>query len=229
MKNILSETQETDLHARLLASVRFVKNEDIANKTILDMGCGYGWCIINFLSRNAKHITGIEHTEEAIRTARSTIQDSRVSFEISSATSLPFPNESFDTIVCWEVLEHIPPDTESKLYAEAYRVLKSGGTLYLSTPYNSLISKILDPAWWLIKHRHYSKKQMEQFGKNAGLTPTTLFTRGKLWDAFSTLNMYFAKWIFHRKPFFQTTLRKKTDPEYFQTGYIDIFAKYVKE
>lgn len=70
---------------------------------------------------------------------------------------LPFENESFDTVVCWEVIEHLPENSEHALFVEVNRVLKVGGAFSLSTPHDSLVSKLLDPAWWLMSHRHYSK------------------------------------------------------------------------
>ena len=49
-----------------------------------------------------------------------------------TALALPFQNETFDTVVCSEVLEHVPEP--SKLIAEVQRVLRPGGILLLTTP-----------------------------------------------------------------------------------------------
>jgi ubiquinone/menaquinone biosynthesis C-methylase UbiE len=43
------------------------------------------------------------------------------------------PNNSFDIILCYHVLEHIPDD--SKAMSELYRVLKPGGICYIQTPF----------------------------------------------------------------------------------------------
>lgn len=51
---------------------------------------------------------------------------------VGSILAIPFPDQSFDSIVCLEVLEHIP-DTK-KAIAEITRVLKPGGVLLLSAP-----------------------------------------------------------------------------------------------
>ena len=48
------------------------------------------------------------------------------------AESLPFPDNSFDFINMSEVLEHI--DSPEKGLAEAFRVLRPGGSMYLSAP-----------------------------------------------------------------------------------------------
>ena len=43
------------------------------------------------------------------------------------------PDNSFDIIICYHVLEHIPDDR--KAMSELYRVLESGGKCYIQTPF----------------------------------------------------------------------------------------------
>jgi SAM-dependent methyltransferase len=50
----------------------------------------------------------------------------------ANAVALPFKNESFDTILCTEVLEHVPEP--SQLISEVRRILKPDGILLLTTP-----------------------------------------------------------------------------------------------
>jgi SAM-dependent methyltransferase len=47
--------------------------------------------------------------------------------------SLPFAANLFDTIICIDVIEHVPDP--QRMIAELYRVLKPGGVLILSTPF----------------------------------------------------------------------------------------------
>jgi SAM-dependent methyltransferase len=47
--------------------------------------------------------------------------------------SLPFTNNLFDTIICIDVIEHVP--NPQQMIAELVRVLKPGGVLILSTPF----------------------------------------------------------------------------------------------
>ncbi len=55
---------------------------------------------------------------------------------ISDIASVPEPDASFDAIMCVEVLEHIPHPVEA--LREFSRLLKSGGYLVLTAPFNSL-------------------------------------------------------------------------------------------
>ena len=228
MKNILGEKPIRELKGRLLTSVEFVADADIKEKTVLNIGCGYGWCELNFLDRDVKEITGIEITEEGLETARKNIVSDRTNFQVASAINLPFEDASFDTVVCWEVIEHIPIHTETLMFTEVNRVLKNGGTFYLSTPFNSFFSNILDPAWWLIGHRHYSKQQLIQYGLKHGFEVSDLNVRGGSWVLLSILNMYFSKWILRRKSLFGDFFLKKEDAEYQKAGFVNIFVKYRK-
>lgn len=47
--------------------------------------------------------------------------------------TLPFPDGSFEGVICTQVLEHVPDP--GLLLAEMYRVLKPGGRLILSLPF----------------------------------------------------------------------------------------------
>jgi 2-polyprenyl-3-methyl-5-hydroxy-6-metoxy-1,4-benzoquinol methylase len=51
---------------------------------------------------------------------------------VASALDLPFPDEMYDTVVCTEVLEHVPDPLRA--LKEMRRVLKQEGTLILTTP-----------------------------------------------------------------------------------------------
>jgi len=61
----------------------------------------------------------------------------------SSATDLPFPTESFATVISNCVIEHIPDLTAT--LAEMYRTLRPGGILLLTVPTNQLERNLIIP------------------------------------------------------------------------------------
>lgn len=229
MKNILNEKPVLELNARLRQSIYFVKDSDIKNKKVLDIGCGFGWFELNALNRGVKEIFGIEITEKDL-TAAKTIKDNRAIFKIGGALKLPFKDNYFDTVVAWEVIEHIPNNSENKMFREVNRVLKKDGKYYLSTPYDSILSKYLDPAWWLIGHRHYTSEKLTNLGKKSNFQVEEVFVKGGLWTLISLLNLYISKWLFRRGPFFSRNLINKEILEYDSNkkGFMGIFIKYKK-
>ena len=54
---------------------------------------------------------------------------------VSDITAIPVPDESFDVILCTEVLEHVPYPIES--LKEMIRITKRGGRLFITAPLGS--------------------------------------------------------------------------------------------
>lgn len=99
---------------------------DIKGKSVLDVGCAKGRFSKALTERGAK-VIGIDPAERFIEIAKENVKNA--SFKVASATNIPFANNSFDGLLCLEVLEHIP-DTE-KAIAEMVRVLKSRGKIII--------------------------------------------------------------------------------------------------
>ena len=219
----------SELRGRYLYSAKFVLDEDLDGKAVLDIGCGFGWFVWNALVRRVSRVVGLEISEERLKTARAGINDDRVVFKIGSATRLPFANNSFDTVSSWEVIEHLPKGSEEEMFKEAHRVLKPGGVFYLSTQYASLRSKICDPAWWIAGHRHYSTDALEHFARDSGFEVEKTVLNGSWWEVIYVLNMYIAKWIFGRPLFFREFVNKRCDLEYKrEDGFAIIFIRMRK-
>jgi SAM-dependent methyltransferase len=234
MKNISNEKPSlSNLNSRMAYTLKGVSRKDIRNKTILDVGCGFGWCELDFLKKEVKKVIGMEISTSDLAAAKSTIKDKRAEFIVGSGIDIPLKKESIETIVCFEVIEHIPKNTEKKLFSEAHRVLKKGGAFYLSTPYDHPLTKTLDPAWWLIGHRHYSKRKLEKYGLDNGFKVESIKIKGGIWGSLALLYMYIGKWILRmRKPPFLDYLEKLEDSTYATDrgeGIGTIFVTYRKK
>ena len=93
-----------------------------AQGRLLDVGCGTKPYRAMF--PQCRDYLGIERP--------GTLSQSRVVDVWGDALKLPFAPASMDTVLCNEVLEHVPEP--SQLFAEAARVLRPGGILLLTTP-----------------------------------------------------------------------------------------------
>jgi 2-polyprenyl-3-methyl-5-hydroxy-6-metoxy-1,4-benzoquinol methylase len=228
MKNIISEKPTTKLYGRLKFTTQFVDDIDLIGKNVLNIGCGYGWFELNAVNRQVKKIIGTEISEKDLETANNNIKNKNVEFNVSSAIDLPFNNDSFDTVVSWEVIEHIPKNTEAKMFSEINRVLKKDGVFYLSTPYDNFIAKICDPAWYF-GHRHYSLAKLSKLAESQGLIIEKYSKKAGIWEIVAALNMYVSKWIFRRRMFFESFILTKVDKEYAKPeGFFGIFIKFRK-
>src|SRR5712664_3886671 len=99
-----------------------------APKRVLEIAAGTGIVtrrLRDVLSREA-HLTATDLNPPMLEVARAKFnRDEMVEFQPADATALPFPDASFDTIVCQFGVMFFPD--KDKAYREAYRVLARGG------------------------------------------------------------------------------------------------------
>ncbi len=114
----------------------------LGNARILEIGCGAGLLCLE-LSRQAEYVVGTDISYFVLDFAsqvRETAHSKNVSFQHDDAENLAFQDESFDLVICSDVLEHLlEPE---RALAEIRRVTKTGGTVILTTPSAVLISDL---------------------------------------------------------------------------------------
>jgi len=104
------------------------------SKRLLDAGCGTG-IYFDVLSQFAEHIEAVDASPEMIHVARAYCKDTgliSIHPHVGSAEALPYPNESFDTVIELDVLHHVPD--LGKTLAEIHRVLQPGGRFLVFEP-----------------------------------------------------------------------------------------------
>ena len=108
-------------------------------RRVLDAGCGYGIYAMS-LAEEGYRVDAIDLDEKRIavlnrmRGEYAALKDT-LALHTGSLTALPYAADTFDGIICSEVIEHVTDDAAA--IAELSRVLKPGGTLILSVPYDS--------------------------------------------------------------------------------------------
>jgi methionine biosynthesis protein MetW len=95
----------------------------------LDVGCGDGGTSGVWLNERVAGYVGVDISESAIRMASERGLDVRL---IADAAELPFPDGSFDLVVCTEVLEHL--FEPQRALGEIRRVLRPGGQMIVTVP-----------------------------------------------------------------------------------------------
>jgi SAM-dependent methyltransferase len=100
-------------------------------RPMLDAGCGTGL--------NLRHLpagsTGLDINPRNVETVQRRLPQQTVL--CGDVEAMPFPDGTFGTVVCTEVLEHIPDP--QKALSEIRRVLVPGGTLVGSVPARSFV------------------------------------------------------------------------------------------
>jgi len=115
---------------------RYTTDEMFADKTVLDVGCGAGGKTMYYASQGVKKIVGMDivahYKEEAEALAEQLGYADRFTFVVGDAANTGFPDNSFDTIIMNDAMEHV--DRPDLVLAEVRRVLKPGGRLYVNFP-----------------------------------------------------------------------------------------------
>lgn len=132
-----AEWQYEQGHRTLQFYVPFTPIEDmLANRDVLDIGCGAGGKTLYYASQGAHHVTGIDvvptYAAEASALAAKLGLSDRATFVTADAAAMPFADASFDTIIANDAMEHVP-DPAATL-AECWRVLRPGGRMYINFP-----------------------------------------------------------------------------------------------
>lgn len=102
--------------------------------TVLDYGCGSGYGA-HYLAPHCGQVIGVDVSKQAIEFARSRYQGKNLSYRSvlkAEQAPLPFSDNSFDSVVSFQVIEHIR-HVDVYLH-EIRRVLRPGGVFICATP-----------------------------------------------------------------------------------------------
>lgn len=126
---------------------------------VLEAGCG-SFTYVTIAGNN--HITGIDISQEQLD--KNTKLDEKI---LGDLQTYDFPENSFDAIVCWDVMEHLPsPELALNKFRDS---VKDGGLIILAMPnvysLKGLITKFT-PHWFhvLVYKYIFNKKDAGQPG-----------------------------------------------------------------
>lgn len=142
-------------------------------ETILDVGCGSAWVAEYFLPKGNKVIS-MDISEENPRKALEYYPSENHSAIVADAFYIPLKDNSVDCIIASEIIEHVL--NPEQFINSLMRVLKPGGKLIITTPYNESLEYQLcvhcnRPT---TKHAHLYSFNEKNFGQ--------IIPKGKKWD-----------------------------------------------
>jgi ubiquinone/menaquinone biosynthesis C-methylase UbiE len=141
---------DNPIHQRLLkayyAAIPYIKGD------LLELGCGEGRGV-ELLAPLAESYTGIDKIKHVTDSLEKKYPE--YSFQDGVFPPFPYPDESFDSIVTFQVIEHVKKDEQ--FLSEIFRVLKKGGKALITTP-NIKMTLSRNP--W--HEREYTGDQLEK-------------------------------------------------------------------
>ncbi len=131
-------------------------------KSVLDVGCSIG-VLVKALRDQGMDAYGVDYSEYALSHAPKEIKDYLKRAAVDRE-KLPFKDESFDMATMLELLEHL--QDHRHLIAETNRVLKKGGVVFVTTPWDLSPD---EPSHINVHPRKFWIKEFESLGfKYAG-------------------------------------------------------------
>lgn len=117
---------------------------------ILDAGCGTGGFALRLRSHH-DHSTvwGVDSSVDAARRAT----ERGLPAARGSVTELPCDSEMFGTVVCADVIQHLPETSHKQMLRELFRVLRGDGVLLMRTSHRKGLGR----------NRHRDSENYRQF------------------------------------------------------------------
>jgi len=150
-------------------------------EVVLDIGCGSGVQLNALGLSSPKLLIGTDINRNALVFARSR-NLKNAEFIVADARHLPFRDQTMNRIISAEIIEHL--NEPEMLISETHRLLKSGGSVVISTPNERSVWGTYEFFWDLFgRGRNYGETHLkffsvgdlEQYYPGYRLSHTTLF------------------------------------------------------
>lgn len=120
--------------------------------SVLDLGCGSGIPVAQAMAATGRRVVGVDISDVQIARARELVP--KAEFLLADATTIDFEPETFDAVVCFYALIHMPQEEQVVLLTKVAEWLPPGGWFVATTGHNAwtgIESNWLggdEPMWW---------------------------------------------------------------------------------
>lgn len=141
MSNIYDDKQFFDEYAKMSRSKKGLSGAgewyqfrslfpDLNGKSVLDLGCGYGWHCKYAVECGAEQVLGIDLSEKMIQKAKEIHTDPKIAYSVCGLEDYDYPAETFDCVISNLVMHYIA-DIDT-IFEKVYLTLKADGIFLLN-------------------------------------------------------------------------------------------------
>ncbi len=103
---------------------------DFKGKSVLDLGCGYGWHCMYAAKHGAASVTGIDISQKMLDVAKDKSRGLSIDYRQCAIEDVDFPDASFDIVISSLVFHYL--EDFSPLVRKVFRMLRPGGFFVFS-------------------------------------------------------------------------------------------------
>lgn len=152
MSNPMQAELELKERGNVQSSLDYFLTFDIPKSArILDVGCNYGSLIFYLHQLGYHQVFGIDVNQKAVEKGKLQYPELADRIFHYEGEVIPFESESFDMVLMFDVIEHIP-DIHGFLGGQVHQVLKKGGQFVFQTP-----NKITNIPWEIFQHKSFTR------------------------------------------------------------------------
>ncbi|MEZ2249093.1 class I SAM-dependent methyltransferase [Microcoleus sp.] len=135
------------------------------NASILDVGCGKGFMLYDFKQLMPQcSITGIDISEYAITNAKEEVKSY---LTLGNAKELPYPDNSFDLVICINTVHQLPPEECNQSIREIQRVTRGNAFMTVDSWRNEAEKEAM-LKWFLTAKTFMSTEEWVQLFDEVG-------------------------------------------------------------
>ncbi|MDQ0091039.1 SAM-dependent methyltransferase [Paenibacillus anaericanus] len=103
---------------------------DLRDKSVLDLGCGFGWHCRYAREQQASSVVGVDISEKMLQQAAELTDDAAISYLQMPIEDIEFPNAQFDVVISSLAFHYI--ESFEAICKKIHDVLKPGGSFIFS-------------------------------------------------------------------------------------------------
>lgn len=113
---------------------------EFLGKSVLDLGCGYGWHCRYAAEQGAEKVLGLDLSEKMLQEAEKRTESEKITYRLCSIEDYEYPENAWDCVFSNLALHYIA-DLDS-VFKRIYKTLKPGGVLLFNIEHPSFTAGV---------------------------------------------------------------------------------------
>lgn len=124
---------------------------DLKGKSVLDLGCGYGWHCKYSIQQGAGEVLGIDSSVRMLEEAKKRNGDEKITYRVCGVEEYEYPENRWDFVISNLVLHYI--ENLDEVYRNVKKTLKPGGMFLFNIEHPTFTAGVRED-WIYDEHHH---------------------------------------------------------------------------